>query len=330
MASYDRCLAYVERLARRWFHPHVGLLLDTRSGQLITLSARTLVGRSSVCLVLIDDPRASAEHAAITWSGERWEVRDLGSLNGTWLDGRRMATGERAPLRGDSRLAFGGGEAWILADDRPVGPEAHSDATGEVVHATSGILALPSADDPQATIFRRVDGQWLVELGTELRMVADRDRLDLGGVRWSLFLPDELGPLPRTLKAEGSPLVLDDISLHFTPSLDEEHVDVRVRTDDGTESVVPPRSSHYMLLTLARARIKDAQNGLALEEQGWIYASDLADMLQYSPERLNLEIFRARSLFAKLGFADSTQLLERRASSRQIRIGVSALRVTRG
>lgn len=278
---------------------------------------------------MLHDLCASAEHAAIAWSGERWEVRDLGSLNGTWLDGRRLTAGERAPVRTDARLAFGGGDAWLLADDRGAGPAARNEANGEIVHSTTGLLALPSAGDPQATIYRCADGRWLVELGAELRTIPDRTQIDLAGARWSLFLPSELGPVPTTLKAEGSPLVLADVSMWFAPSLDEEHVDVRVRTGDGKEWLLPPRSSHYVLLTLARARLEDARSAVAPEEQGWIYASRLADMLQYTPERLNLEIFRARSLFAKLGFADATHLIERRTVNRQLRIGVVGLHVTR-
>ncbi|HEX3757643.1 MAG TPA: FHA domain-containing protein [Kofleriaceae bacterium] len=308
----------------------MGLLLDTRSGRLITLSARTLIGRSPACSVVIDDPRTSAEHAAIAWSGEHWELRDLGSLNGTWLDGRRLAAGERVMVRRDARLAFGGVDAWIVADDRPVGPAARGETTAELVHSTSGILALPSASDPQATIFRRADGAWFAELGAEIRAVADRDALEVSGERWWLFLPGELGPVPTTQKADGTPLALADISLHFAPSLDEEHVDVRARTEGGNELILPPRSSHYMLLTLARARIEDARRGIPLDEQGWLYAADLADMLQYTAERLNLEIFRARALLAKLGFADSTQLIERQPGTRQLRIGTARLSVTRG
>jgi hypothetical protein len=308
----------------------VGVLLDTRSGSLIALSVRTVVGRSAACSIVIDDARASAEHAAIAWSGECWEVRDLGSLNGTWLDGRRLVAGERAPVRHNSRLAFGGVDAWILTDDRPAGPGARNDATREFVHSTSGILALPSVDEPSATIYQRPDGQWLAEVGAELHMITDRAVLELGGVRWLLFLPSELAAIPQTLKDERSPLVLKDVALQFAPSMDEEHVDVRVRTNDGRELLLPTRSSHYMLLTLARARIADAQNGIAVEEHGWIYASTLADMLQYTAERLNLEIFRARLLFAKLGFIDSTHLIERRTASRQLRIGIARLNVTRG
>jgi hypothetical protein len=310
---------------------YVGLLLDTRSGRLVTLETRALVGRSSACPIVIEDPRASAEHAAISWSGEHWEIRDLGSLNGTWVDGRRLTVGERAPLHRDSKLGFGtSDDPWILADDRPAGPVARNEATSELVPSTSGLLALPSVDNPRATIFCRADGQWLVEIGTELRAIADRDRLEVDGVGWHLFLPSDLAPVPETLKAEGGPLVLGDVSVWFAPSLDEEHVDVRVCMDDGNETRLPPRSSHYMLLTLARSRIKDAQDGVPINEQGWVYSSALAEMLQYTAERLNIEIFRARALFAKLGFVNSTQLIERRTSSRQIRIGISRAHVTRG
>jgi len=318
----------VEAVFAGCFHVDMGLLFDTHSGRLITLSAHTLVGRSPACLVVIDDPRVSAEHAAIAWAGERWELHDLSSRNGTALDGRRLAAGARAPLARDCRLAFGGGEPWILADDRPAGPGARNEATGELAHSMSGILALPSVDDPRATLFRRGDA-WFAEVGSELRAVADRDRLDVGDAAWSLFLPAELAALPETLKAGGAPPELGDIALWFAPSLDEEHVDVRVRTTDGHDAALPARSSHYMLLTLARARLQDARNGVAPEEQGWLYAADLARMLQYTAERLNLEIFRARAQFAKLGIVDSAQLIERRTASRQLRIGVVQLYLTR-
>jgi hypothetical protein len=308
----------------------VGLLLEARNGRLITLSAHTLIGRSSACVVVLEDPPPSAQPALIAWSGERWEVRDLGSLNGTWLNGRRLSAGERVPIATDSRIGFGGADVWMLANDRPAGPAARSTATSELVHSVSQILALPSADDPQATVFRRADGQWLVELGTHVHAVTDRDQLEIGSDCWTLFLPSELSPLPETAETGGSRLVIDELALRFAPSLDEEHVSVQVRTKTGKEYTLPQRSSHYMLLTLARARIADAHRGVIAEEQGWIYACDLADMLQYTAERLNIEIFRARAVFAKLGVADFAHLIERRTTSRQIRIGVREVQVIRG
>jgi hypothetical protein len=216
----------------------------------------------------------------------------------------------------------------MLVDDHPPGPAARNETTAEITYSTSGLLALPSTDDPRATIFHHPDGAWMVEQGHDLRTVTDRGRLDLDGTPWLLLLPSDLGPLPETLKAEGSH-ALDDVSIWFSPSRDEEHVEVRLCTDAGGEQVLPARSSHYMLLTLARARLEDAQNGVALEDLGWIHTAELASMLQYTGDRLNIEIFRARMQFANLGFADSAQLIARRISSRQIRIGIARLHVTR-
>lgn len=306
----------------------MGLLVDTNTGWAATLSARVLIGRSPACEIRIEDPLASAEHASISWSGERWELRDLGSMNGTWMDGRRLEPGARVPLRREARLGFGdAGDAWMLIDDRAPGPAARNEATGEIMHATSGLLALPSTDDPRAMVFRRPDGGWVVEQALEQRDVADRTRLEIGGTCWCLLLPSELGPLPETLKAGGAPRTLEQVSVWFSPSHDEEHVEVRLKTAAGDELRLPDRSSHYLLLTLARARLEDERNGVAPEEQGWIHAAELASMFRYTGDRLNIEIFRARMQLAKLGFIDSAQLIARRVSSRQIRIGVARVHV---
>jgi hypothetical protein len=308
----------------------VGLLLDRRTCRLVPLATRSLIGRSPACLAFVDDLRASAEHAVISWTGEHWEVRDLGSLNGTWLDGRRLTAGERVMIGRDATLGLGAPDAaWILVDDHAAGPSARNAATGEIIHASAGLLALPSTDDPRATVFWNAEAGWRIELQGEVSAVEDRACVNVDHVVWTLFLPPRLGPVPDTLEARGEALELTAISLGFAPSMDEEHVDVLVRTADGRTLPVPTRSNHYMLLTLARARLEDAENGIAIADQGWIYASAFAEMLQYSPERLNIEIFRARALFAKLGFVDATQLIERRASTRQLRIGVARLDVAR-
>ncbi len=50
----------------------------------------TLIGRERECDVRLVDPRVSRRHAEITARDGRWAVRDLGSANGTWLDGQRI------------------------------------------------------------------------------------------------------------------------------------------------------------------------------------------------------------------------------------------------
>ena len=57
----------------------------------ISLRARhTTIGRAADCEVVLDDPRISRQHATITGDGQHYHVRDAGSLNGTFVNGRRV------------------------------------------------------------------------------------------------------------------------------------------------------------------------------------------------------------------------------------------------
>ncbi len=56
----------------------------------LTLGNRThLVGRSEDCDLLLDGMSASRKHFTVQRTDEGWELRDLGSENGTYVDGRR-------------------------------------------------------------------------------------------------------------------------------------------------------------------------------------------------------------------------------------------------
>jgi predicted component of type VI protein secretion system len=55
--------------------------------------ALVVVGRHPDCDTKLDSPRVSRWHCCLTEvDGEVW-VRDLGSTNGTWIDGRRASSG---------------------------------------------------------------------------------------------------------------------------------------------------------------------------------------------------------------------------------------------
>jgi DNA-binding winged helix-turn-helix (wHTH) protein len=57
-----------------------------------------LIGRGEDCAIRSDSPRVSRHHARVRVTPQRLLVEDLGSRNGTWLHGRRLAgAAELAP-----------------------------------------------------------------------------------------------------------------------------------------------------------------------------------------------------------------------------------------
>jgi membrane-bound lytic murein transglycosylase D len=67
-------------------------------------NGRIRLGRDADCTVRIEDEGVSRQHAEIYPFAGRWCVRDLGSRNGTWVDGRQV---EEANLPGRCTLSLG-------------------------------------------------------------------------------------------------------------------------------------------------------------------------------------------------------------------------------
>src|SRR3954453_1680714 len=58
-------------------------------------SGGTLAGRHPAADIFLDDVRVSRRHAQFLRHGTAFEVKDLGSLNGTFFDGVRIETARR-------------------------------------------------------------------------------------------------------------------------------------------------------------------------------------------------------------------------------------------
>jgi hypothetical protein len=58
------------------------------------LVGRVLLGRSSACGLVFADDTVSRRHAELRIEGGVWMLRDLGSSNGTYVNGRRVVEAE--------------------------------------------------------------------------------------------------------------------------------------------------------------------------------------------------------------------------------------------
>ena len=56
-----------------------------------------VVGRHRQCDARIDSLRVSRRHCCLALDSDALLVRDLGSVNGTWINGRRVEEGELRP-----------------------------------------------------------------------------------------------------------------------------------------------------------------------------------------------------------------------------------------
>lgn len=269
----------------------------------------------------------SGEHAVVFWDERGWHVRDLGSTNGTHVDGRAARAGERVAIGVGAVIRFGDDEErWSLEDDARPSTRARCPATGDVRTATDGLLALPDATDPRATLFEDGHGRWNVEAEGDVRLARDQEELHLDGATWILEVCSRSAEVSTTRRLSGDPKVVGAMTLRFEVSRDGEHIALSlVRGED----VLPlgGRAHHEVLLLLARARLRDREAGQAPAEQGWLYVDEVLDALKIDLQHFNVNVFRARQHFAQVGVLDAGALFERRTTTRQIRVGTGDIEI---
>jgi len=79
-------------------------VLDIAGKRYPITQARTVIGRGSDADITVDDTGTSRRHVEILWDGKRAQVTDLGSTNGSKLNGVPVS---KAPLPPDSIIEIG-------------------------------------------------------------------------------------------------------------------------------------------------------------------------------------------------------------------------------
>ena len=144
-------------------------------------SGSIIFGRSSKATLVVDDSRVSARHCSVTFEGGFWRVRDLGSENGTRVNGSNLVY-PRALFRGDL-IELGGTQLRF-------GTEAPADDPTLI----AAIAKNPDLPEPWL-----VYADWLLERGDPLgdRIVRTRraervDHLPWLGPLWDPFVSGEI------------------------------------------------------------------------------------------------------------------------------------------
>ena len=88
----------------RWWHRRRAARVLVVDGVERPLDTSMRIGRSSSCDLVLEDDSISRRHAEIALRGGVCVIRDLGSCNGTWVNGRAV---RRARLRRGDELQLG-------------------------------------------------------------------------------------------------------------------------------------------------------------------------------------------------------------------------------
>ncbi len=130
------------------------LVLTTPEGQeTVTLAPRNTLGRHPSNSIQLLDKIVSKEHCVIVQQGNEYVLQDLGSLNGTFINGERVA-GERA-LRDGDELALGSTRAIFHQDmSRMPAPAPLGSAPRQWPHP--GQPSQPQAAPPMPSLAGRV------------------------------------------------------------------------------------------------------------------------------------------------------------------------------
>ena len=103
-------------------YAYLTLLSGDRAGRNFALdaSAENSIGRGASCSISLPDRLCSRVHAIITCADERWAIRDVGSRNGTLVDGERV---ESMEIEDGATIRVGETELDFRLSDQPMTTE---------------------------------------------------------------------------------------------------------------------------------------------------------------------------------------------------------------
>jgi sigma-B regulation protein RsbU (phosphoserine phosphatase) len=102
-----------------------------------------VIGRRSDCQIFVPDMRVSRQHARLWKTGELWEIEDLGSNNGTFVNGVKVQTATQ--IRHDDEILIANNR--IRVETRESAPDSKLPPEGAVTIVPSTGSVIRSRDD---------------------------------------------------------------------------------------------------------------------------------------------------------------------------------------
>ena len=135
-------------------------------GKIVPVRGRLVIGRGSECDLILDEPEMSRRHAVIENSDDGIFLRDLGSSNGTYVNGVQVRD---AVLHPDDQIAFDRNRFLIEAPGMPARKDSAAPAAqaAEEPNITQTMQAIrvpspPVKAAPPADERNRTDIWWLI------------------------------------------------------------------------------------------------------------------------------------------------------------------------
>jgi hypothetical protein len=143
----------------------MGTVRILATGELRHLDCATHIGRAEHSKLRSDNAATSRDHARISWFHGEWHLRDLGSVQGTFLDGERVAERTEHQLRPGQVVRIAGEDLVKIVSVEEPRPYARNIDTGEERgEADDGGIALPDGallardlDSPSGWVLLRDD-----------------------------------------------------------------------------------------------------------------------------------------------------------------------------
>jgi adenylate cyclase len=305
-------------------------LVATAGSPTVTLTGGRpyLVGRAAACDLPIQDPTVSRQHAELELAGAGVRVRDLGSTNGTFLDGERVSDALAAP---GARITFGKVDFDVLAEVAPreTPGEGSLDATilRQVRMRGAADIAAQLSDSPRGESVLRIAGDsvadrqarklaLLLDIAKELSQQTEVDLLldKVVGLTFQVMRVDRVAILMAGPDGELAPRVWRS-RVEAAPGSWRVPRSVSRKAIDERVAVMVENAAVDQRFTGASMRLQSVQSALCaplLGKQGkvlgLIYLDNLGATHSFSEE--DLEFLTAFSGMAAVAIENS-QLIER-------------------